>query len=73
MLIVRNEDKPKVIGFVGMTLGDAGINIADMDVGQSPEGDAALMNISTNVPVPDNVQDEIAQSDLVRWVRSVSI
>ena len=29
---------PGVIGFVGTVLGEAGVNIADMDVGQSPDG-----------------------------------
>ena len=43
MLVVRNDDSPGVIGLVGTVLGEAGVNIADMDVGQSPDGVAALM------------------------------
>ena len=34
---------PGMIGRVGTILGDAGINIDDMDVGRSPSGEAALM------------------------------
>ncbi len=55
MLVVRNDDKPGVIGRVGSILGDAGINIADMAVGQSPEKTAALMVVSTNQLVPAEV------------------
>ena len=33
-------------------LGDAGVNISDMDVGRSPSGEAALMVIATDTPVP---------------------
>src|SRR3954454_117766 len=32
MLVVRNDDRPGVIGLVGTALGEAGVNIADMDV-----------------------------------------
>ena len=34
MLVVRNDDVPGMIGTVGTILGDAGVNIDDMDVGQ---------------------------------------
>ena len=36
-------------------LGDAGINISDMDVGRSPSGEAALMVIATDSPVPAEI------------------
>jgi D-3-phosphoglycerate dehydrogenase len=55
MLIVRNEDIPGMIGRVGTILGDAGINIANMDVGTGPGGDAALMALSVAEPVPEEV------------------
>ena len=32
MLVVRNDDRPGMIGYVGTALGNAGVNIADMDV-----------------------------------------
>jgi D-3-phosphoglycerate dehydrogenase / 2-oxoglutarate reductase len=35
MLIVRNEDVPGVIGRMATYLGDQGVNIANMVVGQS--------------------------------------
>ena len=38
MLMVRNDDRPGVIGIVGTLLGDAGVNIADMDVGAAADG-----------------------------------
>ena len=45
MLVVRNDDVPGVIGMVGTILGEAGVNIDDMDVGE-PAGIAAMMAIS---------------------------
>jgi len=52
MLVVRNEDVPGMIGRVGKILGDADVNIEDMRVGKSPSGEAALMVLTTSVPVP---------------------
>jgi D-3-phosphoglycerate dehydrogenase len=59
MVVVRNDDRPGMIGLVGMTFGRAGVNISDMDVGVSPSGEAALMVISTDRPLPAEVLDEL--------------
>jgi D-3-phosphoglycerate dehydrogenase len=59
MLVVRNADTPGMIGKVGMILGDAGVNIADMDVGTNASGEAALMVLSTDGPVPMSVVDTL--------------
>lgn len=71
MLVLRNDDRPGVIGFVGTVLGEAGLNIADMDVGQSPDGKAALMVLSLSAPVPDDVQDVLRADDRVSLVRAL--
>ena len=55
MLVVRNDDRPGVIGVVGTLLGDAGVNIADMDVGKSATEGTAMMLIAPTAPVPDPV------------------
>lgn len=51
MLLIRNEDVPGCIGRVGTYLGEKGYNIADMVVGRSPEGTAAMMGISLDSPL----------------------
>ena len=56
MLVVRNADTPGMIGVVGTLLGDAGINIDDLHLGKDPAGNAAMMVLATDVPVPDEVQ-----------------
>lgn len=57
MLVVRNDDRPGMIGVVGIVLGDAGISISSMAVGPSRrEGEeTALMVLSTDQPVADDV------------------
>jgi len=55
MLMVKNDDRPGMIGIVGTILGDAGVNIADMDVGRTAEPGTATMLIAPTELVPDDV------------------
>ncbi|MEY3362944.1 MAG: D-3-phosphoglycerate dehydrogenase [Actinomycetota bacterium] len=59
MLIVRNDDRPGVIGRVGTVLGDAGVNIDNMDVGKTPKAGSAMMVIATATPTPATVVDQL--------------
>jgi D-3-phosphoglycerate dehydrogenase len=68
MIVIRNEDQPGVIGRVATILGDAGINIADMDVGQSSAGVSALMVIATSTPTPAEVVAALRAADGVKSV-----
>jgi D-3-phosphoglycerate dehydrogenase len=61
MLIVRNDDRPGVIGRVGTVLGDAGVNIDNMDVGKTPQAGSALMVIATATPTPAEVVSQLRQ------------
>jgi D-3-phosphoglycerate dehydrogenase len=54
MLLIRNEDIPGCIGRVGTYLGDIGKNIADMVVGRSKDGTAAMMGIALDGPVSED-------------------
>jgi len=59
MLVVRNDDRPGMIGKVGTIVGEAGVNIADMDVGQAPSGASAMMVLATDRAVPAEVCDAL--------------
>jgi len=59
MLLISNDDRPGVIGTVGTLLGDAGINIADMDVGRVARSGGALMLIAATAEVPSPVIDAL--------------
>jgi D-3-phosphoglycerate dehydrogenase / 2-oxoglutarate reductase len=63
MLVVRNDDRPGMIAFVTGALADAGVNIDDMHLGRSASGSPAVQVLSTDVAVPDAVQEEIAKGD----------
>ena len=59
MLVVRNDDRPGMIGVVGLTLGRAGVNIADMTLGRGPTGEHALMVLATDSPVTAEVVEDL--------------
>ncbi|MCB1030635.1 MAG: phosphoglycerate dehydrogenase [Acidimicrobiales bacterium] len=70
LIIVRNDDRPGVIGRVATALGDAGVNIADMDVGRSSRADGALMVIATSEAITPEVEQALRSAD---GVTSVSV
>ncbi len=73
MLVVHNDDSPGMIGRVASVLGNAGLNISNMDVGQSPSGEAALMVIATDKTVPVEVVDEIIRQSGVHTARAFDL
>jgi D-3-phosphoglycerate dehydrogenase len=54
MLVVRNDDRPGMIGVVGTALGEAEVSISSMAVGPARTGNTALMVLSTDRRVPDD-------------------
>jgi len=62
MLMVKNDDRPGVIGSVGTLLGDAGVNIADMDVGRALTPGTAVMLIAPTGEVPADVVASLRES-----------
>ncbi len=70
ILLCHNMDRPGMIGRVGTILGNAGVNIRDMDVGpQDASRDArrprgqALMVLSLDDAVPEEALEQIRQTD----------
>jgi D-3-phosphoglycerate dehydrogenase len=73
MLVVRNSDRPGMIGVVGTELGAAGVNIDDMDVGRSADGVPAVMVLATAAPVPAEVQDRLRAHEGILSVDAIDL
>lgn len=63
MLVVRNNDKPGMIGRVGTALGESGISIDQMSVAPNPHAKTALMVLSTPSATPQSVVDALNSSE----------
>jgi len=61
MAFFRYKDVPGMIGKVGTILGKNNINIANMQVGRKVLHGEALMGINVDVPIPEEVMEEIRQ------------
>ena len=72
MLIVRNDDRPGMIAKVTSELADAGINISDMAVGTSPQGESAMQVLITSEPVSQAVVDTINASPGIASAQAVT-
>jgi D-3-phosphoglycerate dehydrogenase len=73
MLVVRNDDRPGMIGIVGTALGAAGTSISSMAVGPSPSAPTAMMVISTTSPASDAVVDQLRSDEGILDLHRVSL
>ncbi len=73
MVVVKNDDRPGVIGTVGTLLGNAGVNIADMDVSRVEGSGTAAMLIAPTATVPDEILDELRHAPGILSVTSLNV
>jgi D-3-phosphoglycerate dehydrogenase len=62
MAFLRYDDRPGVVGIVGRVLGDAGVNIAAMQVSRREAGGEALMVLTVDSAIPADALSEIAHA-----------
>ena len=55
MLFIRNADKPGFIGKFGSLMGEAGLNIATLNLGRDKPGGYAICMVAIDEPVSDEV------------------
>jgi D-3-phosphoglycerate dehydrogenase len=72
MLYTTNEDKPGLIGLLGRTLGDAGVNIANFTLGRSEKGKDAIALLYVDDVVPEATLKELQDTGLFGQVRPLA-
>jgi D-3-phosphoglycerate dehydrogenase len=72
MIVVRNDDRPGMIGAVGTILGQEDVNIDDMNVGRSDRDDGAVMVITTKDPLDESLGSRLRSVDGIVDVDVVS-
>jgi D-3-phosphoglycerate dehydrogenase len=73
LLVLRYTDRPGVIGVVGRMLGDAGVNIAAMQVGRRGEGGEAVSVLTLDAPAAPALVDDVAHAIGADDVRLVTL
>jgi D-3-phosphoglycerate dehydrogenase len=76
LAIFRYEDRPGMLGRVGTMLGEAGINVVSAAVGRRPDSEqrgGAVMLVTADSPVPQDVVDRIVAGDGFEAGRTISL
>lgn len=66
VILVENEDRPRVIGPFATALGDVGVNIASMTVARKTKGETALMLINVDNRIEEEVLEKVSKSDGIK-------
>ncbi|MDX2447975.1 MAG: phosphoglycerate dehydrogenase [Desulfobacterales bacterium] len=70
---IRNVNKPGAFGSITLLLGQRGLNISRMNVGESAEGDINIVFLATDTPIPDDVLKDMEVLPLVECIKIVEL
>ena len=73
VLLTRHTDRPGIIGTVGTILGEADINISQMQVGRETERGPALMLVFIDEPIPQETLRQIQSTADLQFAKLVRI
>ncbi len=72
MLYVNNQDKPGIIGGLGATLAEAGVNIATFHLGRASVGGEAIALLQVDAPLSHEVLEKVRAIDGVVQAKSLT-
>jgi D-3-phosphoglycerate dehydrogenase len=71
MLYIVNEDAPGFIGRIGTLLGESGINIGTFHLGRRDAGGEAILLLSVDAAIPQQVIDKACKLQGVKTVMAL--
>ena len=72
MIYISNTDVPGMIGFMGTTLGNAGVNIATFNLGRRAQGGEAICLVSIDEAPPAAVLQAVAKLPQVKQAKPLA-
>ena len=69
LLVVRNEDKPGIVGKLGKILGDCQVNIANMSLSRAEDGECALTICELDQEPPNAALQSLVEDPDIREAR----
>jgi D-3-phosphoglycerate dehydrogenase len=73
MLLLSYQDRPGMIGKIGMILGEHDINIAAMNLGRREKKGEAMVILSLDSQAPTSVVDEIRQATKATFAKALRL
>lgn len=71
ILVLHNNDRPGVVGYIGQLLGEANINIAQMNLSRGHDWAVLLLNVDSQIP--EEVLQRIRQHDSILSAQQVKL
>ena len=71
MLYITNLDKPGLIGNLGTTLAEAGVNIATFNLGRAEPGGDAIALVEVDEPIAEKLLEKVAALPLVQQAKAL--
>jgi D-3-phosphoglycerate dehydrogenase len=71
MVYITNTDVPGMIGFIGTTLGNAGVNIANFQLGRHHAGSDAIALLYVDGAVSEEVLDKLRANSAIRQAKQL--
>lgn len=72
-LLIHNHDQPGAIGQIGTTLGENGINIKRMQVGEEKEKKQNIIFLNTSTPASEELLDRLRGMENVLNVKKIEL
>jgi D-3-phosphoglycerate dehydrogenase len=73
IILLQSEDSPGIIGQIGITLGEHGINISRMQVGEEKESRLNVILLTTSTAVDDAVLEALRSRDYVHSIKRLEL
>ncbi|BCA81127.1 phosphoglycerate dehydrogenase [Desulfuromonas sp. AOP6] len=71
MLVITYDDKPGLIGRIGTILGEADINIGSLNLGRREKAGEAMVVLSLDAPIPEEVVTRLAEAVGAHFIKAV--
>ena len=71
MLYTTNEDVPGIIGTLGQTMGENGVNIANFTLGRAEVGGEAIALLYVDAEVPEPIRQKLSDTGLFTQVKAL--
>ena len=72
-LLIHNLDAPGMIGEIATTLGNRGVNISRMAVGQEKKKKQNVILLTTSIPIDEKTLNELRSLDSIFSVRKIEL
>ncbi len=73
MLVINYLDRPGLIGKIGTILGEANVNIGNMNLGRREKAGEAMVVFSVDSPVAEETLKKVAEAVDARFIKAVKL